>query len=78
MYSFYESPSTLAEALHLKAMHGADARIVAGGTDLLIEMEADLFGESSFDGVASGDAAQAAPAFSNPAHINSPWRPIPG
>ncbi len=39
MYSFYESPTTLAEALRLKAQHGEAARIVAGGTDLLIELE---------------------------------------
>lgn len=39
MYSFYESPTTLDEALRLKAAHGENARILAGGTDLLIEME---------------------------------------
>ncbi len=39
MYRFYASPETLQEALTLKAKHGADARVIAGGTDLLLEME---------------------------------------
>ena len=39
MYRFYESPASLAEALALKAHYGAAARFVAGGTDLLLEME---------------------------------------
>ncbi len=39
MYTFYASPATLNEALTLKALHGPQARIMAGGTDLLLEME---------------------------------------
>lgn len=39
MWKFYESPSTLDEVLRLKAQHGANARVVAGGTDLLIEID---------------------------------------
>ena len=39
MYRFYESPTSLQEALALKAQYGADARILAGGTDLLLEIE---------------------------------------
>lgn len=39
MYPFYIAPTTLAEALALKAEHGAYARIIAGGTDLLIELD---------------------------------------
>lgn len=39
MYSFYAAPPTLAEALALKAKHGPFARIIAGGTDLLIELD---------------------------------------
>lgn len=39
MYRFYASPTTLEEALALKAYHGEAARIIAGGTDLLIELD---------------------------------------
>ena len=39
MYRFYASPTTLEEALALKAYHGESARFIAGGTDLLIEMD---------------------------------------
>lgn len=39
MYRFYASPTTLDEALALKAYHGDAARFIAGGTDLLIEMD---------------------------------------
>lgn len=37
MYSTYLSPTTLDEALALKAQHADRARILAGGTDLLLE-----------------------------------------
>ena len=39
MYRFYASPTTLADALALKAHYGAEARWIAGGTDLLLELE---------------------------------------
>jgi carbon-monoxide dehydrogenase medium subunit len=39
MYRFYASPATLDEALALKAYHGEAARFIAGGTDLLIELD---------------------------------------
>ena len=39
MYNFYERPTTLDEALTLKAKYGDKARIIAGGTDLLIELD---------------------------------------
>jgi carbon-monoxide dehydrogenase medium subunit len=39
MYPFYESPTTVAEALAAKARHGANARFLAGATDLLLEIE---------------------------------------
>jgi xanthine dehydrogenase iron-sulfur cluster and FAD-binding subunit A len=42
MYSTYHAPATLAEALALKAQQGEAARIVAGGTDLLIELDRGL------------------------------------
>lgn len=39
MYRFYAAPATLADALDLKAQHREHARILAGGTDLLIELD---------------------------------------
>jgi len=39
MYAFYHSPTTLDEALRWKAELGDRARVMAGGTDLLIEIE---------------------------------------
>ncbi|MCY4413292.1 MAG: FAD binding domain-containing protein [Caldilineaceae bacterium] len=41
MYRFCESPTTLTEALKLKAEHGAAASFIAGGTDLLIDLARD-------------------------------------
>ncbi len=41
MYRFCESPNTLTDALKLKAEHGAAARFIAGGTDLLIDLARD-------------------------------------
>ena len=39
MWDTYIQPRTLDEATQLLAQHGADARIINGGTDLLIEVE---------------------------------------
>ncbi|OQY90300.1 MAG: hypothetical protein B6D41_09860, partial [Chloroflexi bacterium UTCFX4] len=39
MWDTYIQPRTLDEATQLLARHGADARIINGGTDLLIEIE---------------------------------------
>ncbi|MBX3013336.1 MAG: FAD binding domain-containing protein [Caldilineaceae bacterium] len=39
MYRFYTAPSTLAAALAQKAQHGPFARVMAGGTDLLVELD---------------------------------------
>ncbi len=52
MYPFYESPTTLDEALARKAHHGAAARFVAGATDLLLEVERG--GRTTADGAAPG------------------------
>lgn len=39
MYQFYLAPTSLAEALAMKADHGDEARVIAGGTDLLVELD---------------------------------------
>jgi CO/xanthine dehydrogenase FAD-binding subunit len=39
MYTSYHSPTTLDEALYLKAKYGDDVRALAGATDLLLEIE---------------------------------------
>ncbi len=38
MWQTYYSPTSLNEALRLLAEHGPEARLIAGGTDLLVEM----------------------------------------
>jgi carbon-monoxide dehydrogenase medium subunit len=39
VYKFYHSPTSLEDVLALKAEYGDNARIIAGGTDLLLEIE---------------------------------------
>ena len=38
----YLRPATLEDALEMLAVHGEDARILAGGTDLLVRMKKGL------------------------------------
>lgn len=42
MYPFYLAPTTLDEALAAKARYGEDARVIAGGTDLLVELDREV------------------------------------
>ena len=42
LYPFYLAPTTLDEALAAKAHYGEQARILAGGTDLLIELDCEV------------------------------------
>lgn len=60
----YERPETLPDAFALLAEHGRQARLIAGGTDLLVQMKMErvsptcvisLAGLSELDGIASGD-----------------------
>src|SRR5688500_2123231 len=39
LYKNYYAPASLDEALALLAEHGTEARIIAGGTDLLVELD---------------------------------------
>ncbi|HEY1014856.1 MAG TPA: FAD binding domain-containing protein [Herpetosiphonaceae bacterium] len=39
MWQSYLQPTTLSEALELLRRHGGDARLVAGGTDVLVELQ---------------------------------------
>jgi carbon-monoxide dehydrogenase medium subunit len=52
MYTSYHSPTTLDEALYLKAKYGDDVRALAGATDLLLEIERG--GRKRADGDAPG------------------------
>ena len=47
MYRFCASPTTLTDALQLKAEHAAAARFIAGGTDLLIDLARDSAKDSA-------------------------------
>ena len=38
MWQTYLQPQSLSEALHLLTEHAADARVVAGGTDIIVEL----------------------------------------
>ena len=42
LYPFYLAPTTLDEALALKVQYGEQARMLAGGTDLLIELDREV------------------------------------
>jgi CO/xanthine dehydrogenase FAD-binding subunit len=44
MIEAYHRPTTLGEALELKSRHGAEARFVVGGTDLLVKLRAGIVG----------------------------------
>lgn len=41
LWKHYHTPATADEAIHLLAQYGGQARVIAGGTDLLVEMRAD-------------------------------------
>ncbi len=45
MWHTYYQSTTLSEALVLLSQHGEQARVIAGGTDLLIELERGVRGQ---------------------------------
>ncbi|MBV7336375.1 FAD binding domain-containing protein [Chloroflexi bacterium TSY] len=47
MWSIYLTPQSIDEALHLLAEYGDRARLVAGGTDLMVELERGIWPSST-------------------------------
>jgi xanthine dehydrogenase iron-sulfur cluster and FAD-binding subunit A len=71
MWHTYYQPTTLSEALALLSQHGEQARVIAGGTDLLIELERgvrrqqaliDITRIPGLDGIALGTGFDTPPA----------------
>ena len=63
LWTHYYTPSTVAEAVDLLQRHAGQARVVAGGTDLLVEMvkqsgaENGLYGAKITGGGSGGTVA---------------------
>ncbi len=71
MWHTYYQPTTLSEALALLSQHGEQARVIAGGTDLIIELERgvrrqqvliDITRIPGLDGIELGTGLDTAPA----------------
>ncbi|HSN78145.1 MAG TPA: FAD binding domain-containing protein, partial [Anaerolineae bacterium] len=86
MWHTYYQPTTLSEALALLSQHGEQARVIAGGTDLIIELERgvrrqqvliDITRIAGLDSIELGLGFDTAQTGFDTAPLGTPTRPTP-
>jgi CO/xanthine dehydrogenase FAD-binding subunit len=84
MWHTYYQPTTLSEALALLSQHGEQARVIAGGTDLIIELERrvrrqrvliDITRVPGLDGIELGPGLDTTPSGTGLDTAQTPTRP---